>query len=164
MSEDVYKKALEIIKANCEPEQKIHLNSFHGGINQVHEWRGKLPNTYFSFSMMCKEFNSEQKQGLISVPEHRLLLKTDSPYLSISSDIQINNPRYLGNVTLIVAGLRGIPIGEVLAVSMAGAYFHKHYAYNSGFCEDQRSGIFFVFHCILAGLKKNTLRSEVDNM
>lgn len=57
---------------------------------------------------MCKEFNSEQKQGLITVPE--LLLETD---------IQINNPRYLGNVTLIVAGLRGMQIAEVLAVSMA---------------------------------------------
>lgn len=66
---------------------------------------------------MCKEFNSQQKQGLISVPE--LLLGTDSPYLSLSSDIQINNPRYLGNVTLIVAGLRGMQIAEVLAVSMA---------------------------------------------
>ena len=86
---------------------------FDTGSIEWQEWRGKLPNTYFSFSMMCKEFNSEQKQGLISVPE--LLLETDSPYLSLSSDIQINNPRFLGNVTLIVAGLRGMQIAEVLA-------------------------------------------------
>jgi Tat protein secretion system quality control protein TatD with DNase activity len=71
-------------------------------------------------SVWCAKNLSEQKQGLISVPE--LLLETDSPYLSLSSDIQINNPRYLGNVTLIVAGLRGMQIAEVLAVSMANGW------------------------------------------
>ena len=118
LSEIVYRRALDIVKANCEPEQKIHLHSFHGGEKQVQEWRGNFPNTYFSYNMMCKDFNREQIQGLISVPEHRLLLETDSPYLSLSSDIPINNPRYLGNVALIVAGLRGMPVAGVLALSV----------------------------------------------
>lgn len=118
MSEDVYKRALEIVKSNCEPEQKIQLHSFHGGIKQVQEWRRNFPNTYFSFSMLCKGFNREQKQGLIAVPEHRLLLETDSPYLSLTSDIQANHPRYLGNVALIVAGSREMPIVGTLAITM----------------------------------------------
>ena len=118
MSEDVYKRALEIVKSNCEPEQKIQLHSFHGGVKQVQEWRRNFPNTYFSFSMLCKGFNREQKQGLIAVPEHRLLLETDSPYLSLTSDIQANQPRYLGNVALIVAGLREMPIAGTLAITM----------------------------------------------
>jgi len=67
---------------------------------------------------MFKDFNREQIQGLISVPEHRLLLETDSPYLSLSSDIPINNARYLGNVALIVAGLRGMPVAGVLVLSV----------------------------------------------
>ena len=117
-SENVYRRALDIVKANGEREQKIHLHSFHGGVKQVQEWRGNLPNTYFSFNMMCKDFNGEQKQSLISVPGHRLLLETPSPYLSLSSDIPIKNPRYLGNVALIVGGLRGMPVAGVLAVSV----------------------------------------------
>ena len=118
MSEDVYKGALEIVKSNCEPEQIIQLHSFHGEIKQVQEWRRNFPNTYFSFSVLCKGFNKEQKQGLIAVPEHRLLLETDSPYLSLTSGIQVNNPRYLGNVALIVAGLREMQIAGTLAVTM----------------------------------------------
>lgn len=54
----------------------------------------------------------------MAVPEHRLLLETDSPYLSLTSDIQANHPRYLGNVVLIVAGLREMPIAETLAITM----------------------------------------------
>ena len=46
MSEDVYKRALEIVKSNYEPEQKIQLHSFHGGVKQVQEWRRNFPNTY----------------------------------------------------------------------------------------------------------------------
>lgn len=76
--------------------------------------------------MICKNFTYKQKQALKAVPEHILLLETDSPYLSLTSDIQVNNPRYLGNVALIVAGLREMPIVGILADNGKSLFLHNY--------------------------------------
>ncbi|CAC5415891.1 tatD [Mytilus coruscus] len=106
MSEAVYTRALEIVQSRCEPEQKIHLHCFHGSTTQMDTWRRVFPNTYFSFSLKVKDFHEDQVQAARNVPNHRILIVTDSPYCTIPSNIRINNPRRIGQVAMILAGLR----------------------------------------------------------
>ncbi|CAG2255195.1 tatD [Mytilus edulis] len=117
MSDAVYTRALEIVQNNCEPEQKIHLHCFHGSKTQVDTWRRAFPNTYFSFSLKVKNFHEDQIQATRNVPNHRILIETDSPYCTIPSDIRINNPRRIGQVAMILAGIRSQPVAEIFAIT-----------------------------------------------
>ena len=120
MSEATYNTVFDIVSSRCEPEQQIHLHCFHGSAHTVRKWRTAFPNTYFSFSLKVKEFHAEQKDALLTVPAHRLLLETDSPYFTTNTqETRVNNPRRIGQVALIVAGLRSQPVAEILAVTMA---------------------------------------------
>ncbi|VDI04080.1 TatD DNase family protein [Mytilus galloprovincialis] len=117
MSDAVYTRALEIVQNKCEPEQKIHLHCFHGSARQVETWRRAFPNTYFSFSLKVKNFHEDQIMAARNVPNHRILIETDSPYCTIPSDIRINNPRRIGQVAMILAGIRSQPVAEIFAVT-----------------------------------------------
>ncbi|XP_063411177.1 putative deoxyribonuclease TATDN2 [Mytilus trossulus] len=117
MSDAVYTRALEIVQNNCEPEQKIHLHCFHGSARQVDIWRRAFPNTYFSFSLKVKNFHEDQILAARNVPNHRILIETDSPYCTIPSNIRINNPRRMGQVALILAGIRSQPVAEIFALT-----------------------------------------------
>ncbi|CAC5423195.1 tatD [Mytilus coruscus] len=63
MSEEVYTRALEILRSRCEHKQKIHLHCYHGSTTQMDTWRRVFPNTYFSFSLKIKNFHKDQVQA-----------------------------------------------------------------------------------------------------
>ncbi|CAC5416321.1 tatD [Mytilus coruscus] len=117
MSDAVYTRALEIVQNNCEPEQKIHLHCFHGSTRQMDTWRRAFPNTYFSFSLKVKISTKIKYRPPGMSQNHRILIETDSPYCTIPSNIRINNPRRIGQVAMILAGIRSQPVAEILAIT-----------------------------------------------
>jgi TatD DNase family protein len=61
-----------------------------------------------------------QREGLRAVPENRLLLETDAPYLSVQP-IRTNTPAYLGDVASLVAQHRRADLELVLETTLANA-------------------------------------------
>ncbi|KAK3753585.1 hypothetical protein RRG08_010004 [Elysia crispata] len=80
-------------------------------------WRKVFPQVYASITGMVARFNPRQKQGLQEIPLDRLLLETDSPYLSIVG--KVNRPHFVGDVALLVAAHRGERTQDVLAAANA---------------------------------------------
>ncbi|CAC5373074.1 tatD [Mytilus coruscus] len=93
MSEAVYTRALEIVQSKCEPSAEQ------------------------TFSLKVKNFHEDQIQAARNVPNHRFLIETDSPYCTIPSNIRINNPRRIGQVAMILAGIRSQPVAEIFAIT-----------------------------------------------
>ncbi len=94
---DLYLRCLKILQANVAPTQLIHLHSFGGTPDQVTNWMETFPNTYFSFSGLAVHFDRRQTDAVKRVPDDRILIETDSPYLRPLSP-GINTPAYLGDV------------------------------------------------------------------
>jgi TatD DNase family protein len=97
-------------------KQPIHLHCFAGDPEQVSEWLKSYPNTYFGFTGLAKTFDSVQIAALNTVPRDKLLIETDSPYLSVHSGI--NTPAHIGEVASVIAGHLGLSVGEVLSISL----------------------------------------------
>ncbi len=117
---DLYLRCLKILRANVAPTQLIHLHSFGGTPDQVTNWTETFPNTYFSFSGLAVHFDRRQSDALKRVPDDRILIETDSPYLRPMSS-GINTPAYLGDVATVVSGLRKCTVDHLLFHSTANA-------------------------------------------
>ncbi len=75
----------------------------------------------FSFSIPPSVVRSRQKQKLVSrLPLQALLLETDSPVLGVEPGAR-NEPAAITVAAAAVAGLKGIPIAEVAAVTTGNA-------------------------------------------
>ena len=61
-------------------------------------------------------FNEIQIEAVRSIPDKRLLLETDSPYLSVVFNT-INTPAFLGDIARKVAFLKGSNTQNSLAIS-----------------------------------------------
>ncbi|XP_071099090.1 uncharacterized metal-dependent hydrolase YcfH-like [Haliotis cracherodii] len=79
-----------------------------------------VQGTYFSVNSLVKGFDRWQKEGLRSIPQNRLLLETDSPHLSPGGG-GINTSHRIGDVAMLVAQARGVPVEEVLRCSTSNA-------------------------------------------
>ena len=75
----------------------------------------------FGFTAKARRFDKFQEEAVRHVPDNRLLLETDSPYLSPVPGLRINTPSYLGSVADAVARIRGQSIRQVLEVSTMNA-------------------------------------------
>ena len=62
----------------------------------------------------------QQNDALQLVPSHRLLVKTDSPYLG-SPGVSINSPVYFGSVARLVAEVRGDDLPRLLEITTKNA-------------------------------------------
>ena len=120
-SGELYSRCLDIMKANSAPTQRIHLHCFTGTTEQVLSWSRAFPNCSFGFTAKARRFDKFQEEAVRHVPDNRLLLETDSPYLSPVPGLRINTPSYLGSVADAVARIRGQSIRQVLEVSTMNA-------------------------------------------
>ena len=96
-----------------EPHQVIQLHCFSGSRAIVREWQHQFPNCYFSYSGLIRTFSPEQNQALKSVPEGRLLVETDSPYLRLQSGAGPNLPIYIWQTVEHIAEMRGTTVGRI---------------------------------------------------
>ena len=84
----------------------------------VEDWLEEFPNTYFGFTARVTSFNQEQRDGVRAVPEDRILLETDSPYMPTHRNVRVNTPAYIGDVAESVALIRGVPWRELLVTTV----------------------------------------------
>ncbi|XP_071093635.1 putative deoxyribonuclease TATDN3 [Haliotis cracherodii] len=117
---DVQGLALRLVKEKLPPTRVVHLHSFTGRASDVTAWLAEFPSTYFSVNSLVQGFDRWQKEGLRSIPWNRLLLETDSPHLS-PGGWGINTPHMIGDVAMLVAQARGVPVEEVLRCSTSNA-------------------------------------------
>ncbi|MES9883066.1 MAG: TatD family hydrolase [Sedimenticola sp.] len=115
---EVSQRGLEITKKHCPSEQRIHLHCFNGGPNELRAWRTAYPQCYFGFTGLVKSFDDQQQEALRQVPADRLLVETDSPYLSASSSHEVNTPAYLGEVADLVGRIRGESVATILSTTL----------------------------------------------
>ncbi len=94
---------LRIARDCLAPTQRIHLHCFTGNLAMLMTWSDHFPRTYFGFSGLVRHFDVQQVSALIRVPEDKLLLETDSPYLRPSPrGGYMNTPAYVGDVATLV--------------------------------------------------------------
>ena len=112
---DTYSRCLAILR-ECltQSDQLIHLHCFGGFKDQVRQWRDDFPNTHFGFAGNVKYFTKGQKEGLQEVPDHRILVETDSPYMQVDSAVVCQMPQYIGDVAALVADIRGQATDKLL--------------------------------------------------
>ena len=108
-NEAAYGRALAFLLGNeLDHNQVIQLHCFSGSREVVRRWSQNFPNCFFSFSGLSKSFSKEQIEALRSVPDNRILVETDSPYLPVQSGVGCNFPGRLGEVVQLVARLKGV--------------------------------------------------------
>ena len=90
MARHVHAGCLMILDRILAKREKIHLHSFAGDADFVSEWSESYPNTYFGIYGLVRTFDSRQIKALRSIPLNRLLVETNSPYLSLNRSI--NSP------------------------------------------------------------------------
>ena len=71
---------LLILLEHCGASQPIHLHCFGSRVSDG--WVAHFPKCYFGFTAAVRHFSGEQTLGLKQVPNNRILVETDSPYLS----------------------------------------------------------------------------------
>ena len=125
-SGDTYSRCLAILR-ECVPQrdQPIHLHCFEGFADQVRQWRIDFPNVHFGFTALVRNFSNGQLEGLREVPDHRILVETESPYLSANVEVSPNTPFYVGDTAALIADARGVSLEHVLDVT--GRNFRKLY-------------------------------------
>ncbi len=110
---EAYRHCLSFMQDKVEKDRVIQLHSFHGTVETLNEWMCAFPNAYYSFSGMVQRFTPSQVEALEQVPMNRLLLETDSPYLSLTTSRKGNSPLYIGDIASLIAGIKGVSIEVV---------------------------------------------------
>jgi len=81
-------------------------------------------NFFISFSGIVTFRNADELRAVAArVPEERILIETDSPYLApVPYRGKPNEPKYVGRVAETIAGLRGVS-AERLAQQSSDNFF-----------------------------------------
>jgi TatD DNase family protein len=103
-----------------QPDAGIVLHSFSSG--PTLREAGLAAGWYFSFSGMVT-FNSWRQEDTVrAVPDGRLLIETDAPYLApVPHRGKRNEPAFVAEVARKVAALRGVSFEELAALTTANA-------------------------------------------
>lgn len=112
--DEIYFRALGLVRKCLSEEQPIQLHCFSGGPGVFAAWHTSFPNVYASYSGLVRHFTEHQITGLKSVPADRLLLETDAPYLPTTGSKRDNTPHHLLEVAELVAKARAVPTAEVV--------------------------------------------------
>ncbi|XP_070539514.1 uncharacterized metal-dependent hydrolase YcfH-like [Ptychodera flava] len=116
---DVSNCALKLMLHCCAPLQRLHRHCFTGNRWLIHRWMKAFSNIYFGFTGRVVKFDSEQRRALQEVPADRLLIETDSRYFPLTPEVNVNTPRYIGDVAAAVAEIRGVSTHELLDITVA---------------------------------------------
>ncbi|XP_030838603.1 uncharacterized protein LOC105437668 [Strongylocentrotus purpuratus] len=105
----------------CGRHQHIHIHNFTGDAQELDAWMAAFQNVYVGVSGLAVSFNPAQVDMVRSVPSHRLLLETDSPYLAVFPGASVNTPYLLEDVGRLVSRIRGQPFRAVMRHSTENA-------------------------------------------
>ena len=111
----VSSRCIQLLQKNVSPRQLIHLHCFSGDSELVADWLAEFPNVYFGYTSLVSSFTPAQIEGIRSVPKDRILVETDSPNFA---RFDVNTPAFIGDVAQLVADHRGIPVEELLEITL----------------------------------------------
>lgn len=96
----------------------IILHCFTGDSNWVYKFKQLNPNIYFSFSGIITFKNSQDIQEAVKiVPENRLLVETDSPYLApVPHRGKQNTPLFLEHNIKQIGNLRSVEYHKLINI------------------------------------------------
>lgn len=100
--------------------QRFVLHCFTGTQEIVDAWLRQFRNTYFGITMTAARFDGKQRNALRAIPDDRLLVETDAPYIT-PPGISNNSPIYIGEVITEVASIRGQTVEEVAKMTRDNA-------------------------------------------
>lgn len=113
------KDIFSIIK-QCPVPFPVQLHCFTGNVDTVKKYLGLEREVYFSISNHSLN-GSNFGQTLREIPTSRILVETDSPYLSPLGRGHNNSPRLVGVVAERLAALMKISVQQVLWMTAANA-------------------------------------------
>jgi TatD DNase family protein len=100
----------------AHPDVTVILHSFSSGMGLLRA--GLVLRHYVSFSGMVTFKNWRLDDAICETPLDRILLETDGPYLApVPHRGKRNEPAFVRQVAERVAAVRGIPVGELIAVT-----------------------------------------------
>ena len=117
----LYLLLLKIFEDKFPTTQPFILHCFTGTYEISKAWLNHFPNTYFGFTFLASSFSQPQIQALMAIPENRLLVETDSPYIT-PGGISVNSPVYLGEVVKVVARHRRTSVKEMCRRTTENAF------------------------------------------
>ena len=117
---DVGARGRAILQKQVAKDQKIHLHCYTGTIHEVRNWLETYPNLYVGYTAIVSNFDVEQQCGLITVPDDRLLLETDSPHLAPGTREE-NSPKLIGEIAEIVGKIRTQTTNHILKITTENA-------------------------------------------
>jgi TatD family hydrolase len=117
-------ECLAIMKRELPINHRIHWHCFNGSISEFRAIREAFPNCYFGIAgLATMDSCHPQLSGvIISIPENRLLLETDSPHLKTKGETARHNSPYLLNkVGKYVAELRNVGLSHLFEATADNA-------------------------------------------
>jgi TatD DNase family protein len=121
-SEAAYNDAFQILPGFSQRGGRFVLHCFTGTC----DWCGRFLDlgAYVSVGGIITFPKAGNVRALLEmIPEQRLLLETDSPYLApIPHRGKRNHPEYLAVVASHVAGLKGMPVEKIAEITTANAF------------------------------------------
>ena len=124
LSSDALHTGPQYIHKACSRDQRIHLHCFKftGRRGNVENWLEKFPNCHIGFTAKVSPFNDPQTEVLRAIPNDRILLETDSPYMPMSLHHGTNTPAYLSDIARMVSHHRCLSLEELLALTVANGH------------------------------------------
>lgn len=114
---------LEPCRYCCQRIRPISLHCIIGivELNSVQQLTEKFNQMYLGYTTVVQNFNMDQFQGLKSIPNDRILLESDSLYMSPIGK-ECNTPSFIGDVASRVAAHRDVPMTELLLQTYKNSY------------------------------------------
>nr|XP_054752878.1 3'-5' ssDNA/RNA exonuclease TatD-like [Lytechinus pictus] len=95
-----------LVDAYVSRHQRIHLHCCGLHPQEIAKWISAFPECRFGVTGTVLGFSETQKDGVLRIPDDRLLLETDSPYLALHGLKRPNSPMYIGDIAREVARIR----------------------------------------------------------
>ena len=115
---------LAILRQELSRGHHIHRHCFDGSVDEFDSWRRAFPSCYFGITgLATMDYCHRELSVVISlIPEDRLLLETDSPFLKTRGEASLHNsPLLLDKVARYVAKIRRTSLARVLEITSHNA-------------------------------------------
>ena len=120
LSREANDDCLTICREELDLFQRIHLHCFSGSVSELMAWEQSFPNCYFGITglVTMDDCHPQLSAVIAQIPEDRLLLETDSPYLKTKDETaEHNSPLLLDKVARYVAEIRELDLAQLLDIS-----------------------------------------------
>ena len=108
-------RVFQLIHQHNFTNLKFHRHYFSVPLKELKYW-GILPRVVFGITFGLRADYNILEKLMPKIPDNRLVLETDSPYLPPENDMRINHPWTVMHTAKFVAKLRNIPLSFLLTI------------------------------------------------